>query len=75
MPKYQVGSFIYMVIGPLESSILPILFFSLLLFLCNDTLRLFSLLLIGILLLKPMNRLKPQIHIRTTMSHNKTLSN
>lgn len=51
MPKYQVGSFFYMVIRPLESSILPILFFSLLLFLCNDTLRLFSLLLIGILLL------------------------
>lgn len=66
MPTYQVGSFIYM-LRPLESSIISYFYFFDF-FVCNETLGRFSLLLIGILLLRPMNELQPQVHIRTTMS-------
>lgn len=54
MPKNQVGSFVYILYidryRPLESSIY---LFYLLLFMCSAALLLFSLLLIGIILLRP----------------------
>lgn len=59
MPKNQVGSFVYILYidryRPLESSIY---LFYLLLFMCSAALLLFSLLLIGILLLRPYELIK-----------------
>jgi len=57
MPKYQVGSFVFMLI---VTGLLNLLFayFDFLLFVCNTALLLFSLLLIGILLLRPYELIK-----------------
>ena len=57
MPKSQVGSFISMLIRPLESSI-SLFYLFIYLFMCNETLLVFSLLLIGILLLRPYESIK-----------------